>query len=148
MTLFGAWFLYQALKTRRQALELSAARAETPKSSDEAPRTDVASQTSKDETELTEPELTEQELFEAARYRRNRQLQSVATGCAPLAAVGVFLLSLGVAAIAFAATGPGKLSFIDALSIPFFTGALLTRTFYRSVLINASKPEMPDDNAD
>ncbi|EIC23326.1 hypothetical protein [Thiorhodovibrio frisius] len=141
LTLIGAFFLFQALKTRGIALKLHAARENADQSSEEAPQSSEGAQSDED-AQSGEDGLSEQELFIAARRRRGQEIQSVASGCAPVAAAGFFLLALAVGAIAMVAKGPGRLSLFDALSIPFFAGMFLMKTYYSSLLAQAeSTPE-------
>jgi hypothetical protein len=140
-TLFGAWFLFQAFKARREAqsrqqlTEVSAQGHAQPDSAAHAQEVEAA----------------------ATQRRRNRELQKFASGCAPIVAMGTVLMALGVAAVAvmmYATVDESRrLSIFDIVSLLFFAGAfafsLLTRTYYSTqALTQDSIPMPPADSHD
>lgn len=147
LTLIGAWFVLQALKSRRLARQLHAANAEAGQSSEQAPQKSDADTQAGQEAAAGEAALSEFELFAIAQHRRRQELQRLASGFAPLAALGFFLLALGVAAISMTSSGPGQLSMVDALSIPFFAGALLMKIHYRTLVLAERTAEATPNQA-
>ncbi|WPL16277.1 hypothetical protein Thiowin_01230 [Thiorhodovibrio winogradskyi] len=169
-TLVGVWFLFQAFSSRREALERQAAEASTSQASGltehhhhDSPAHDNEAQNNQAHDHQVVAEALVDSQLTAEQHRHNRELQKFASGCAPVVAIGVVLMALGVSAIALMMNltmketmdRPGLLSIFDIVSILFFAGAfaysLLTRTYYSTVALTESKPNhlianSPDNN--
>ncbi len=139
-TLIGAWFLFQAFRSRRAFEQLRAAK-ENSNQADGLVRQGAGDHPSNDDQSDTESVVYQR--------RRNQELQKFGSGCAPIVAMGMVLMALGVAAIALimnlAIDGPRRLSIFDILSLLFFAGAfaysLLTRTYYSAITLTESQPD-------
>ncbi|MBK1647859.1 hypothetical protein [Rhabdochromatium marinum] len=123
--LVGAWFLYQAFQRRRYLRSLHSDSGSA--SSEQTPDSDAAPS--------------------------NQRLQQFASGCAPVVAIGVLLLALAVAAIAFLMDGPRRISIVDILGLLFFAAAyafsLMMRTYDNMTLMPAAQADKaPTQSAD
>ena len=125
--LVGAWFLHQAFQRRRYLRRLHADSGSA--SSEHTPDADAAPS--------------------------NQRQQQLASGCAPVVAIGVLLLALAVAAIALLmdSKGPAQLSIFDVLGLLFFAAAyafsLMMRTYDNMTLMPAAQADKaPAQSAD